>query len=540
MRGIILLLLTGMAITAASQVSIIPLPVKTTLQKGTFIINKTTTIVFSDEGEQHAAEFFNNYLRQYYGFSLPFGNSASSNFIRLSTRKFIQAPKSTERYTLDVTPHSVTIEGDGYAGTFYGMQSLIQLLPVTKTSSLVIPAVTIDDYPAFSYRGLHLDVGRHFFPVEYIKKYIDYIALHKMNTFHWHLTEDQGWRIEIKKYPELTSTGAWRNGTIIGHYPGKGNDNKKYGGYYTQEAIKEVVDYAAARYINVIPEIEMPGHSSAAIAAYPWLSCFPDEPTKIPASMISEAGKSVKGKLVQETWGVFDDIFCAGNDSVFLFLQEVIDEVLSLFPSRYIHVGGDESPTKNWKRCPKCQQRMKDNNLKDEHALQGYFIQRMEKYINSKGRTLIGWDEILEGGLAPNAIVMSWRGERGGIEAAKQDHDVIMTPGTHVYFDHAQTKIKDSLTFGGFTSLQKTYSYQPIPKVLTAQQAKHVLGAQGNVWTEYMNNTRKIEYMIFPRLTALSEVLWSPKEKRNLITFEKRLQLQVRRYRLWGTNYFKL
>jgi hexosaminidase len=283
----------------------------------------------------------------------------------------------------------------------------------------------------------------------------------------------------------------------------------------------------------------MPGHSSAAIAAYPYLSCFPGEKTRIPDNMISEASKMATGKLVQETWGVFDDVFCAGNDSVFNFMQDVVDEVIKLFPGKYIHVGGDECPKNNWKRCPKCQKRIHDLGLKDEHELQSYFIQRMEKYINSKGKMLIGWDEILEGGLAPNAAVMSWRGEKGGIDAAKQDHDVIMTPGSHVYLDHAQSKNEDSVTIGGYTPVEKTYDYEPVPKELNDQQAKHVMGAQGNVWTEYMANVPKVEYMIFPRASALSEVLWSPKPVKNWSMFEKKLPTQFKRYELWGANYNK-
>ena len=360
-----------------------------------------------------------------------------------------------------------------------------------------------------------------------------------MNAFHWHLTEDQGWRIEIKKYPKLTSVGAWRNGTIIGRYPGTGNTNKPVGGFYTQEQVKEIVKYAAERYVMVVPEIEMPGHGSAAIAAYPQLSCFPDVPTKSYYPKNCAWGGDTTGKQVQQTWGVFDDVFCAGKDETFKFLQDVIDEILPLFPSKYIHVGGDECPKANWKKCPDCQKRMKENNLKDEHELQSYFIQRMEKYINSKGRTLIGWDEILEGGLAPNASVMSWRGESGGIAAAKQKHDVIMTPTTYVYFDYSQTQNEDSVTIGGFIDLEKVYNYEPIPKELSTDEAKYVSGIQANVWTEYMTNPRKIEYMIFPRTAALCEVAWSPKEKKNWGDFEKRLLTQFRRYDLWRTNYSK-
>lgn len=521
----------------AQTVNITPVPVKTVVQPGTFTISKATVLVLNDEAEKGTADFLNAYLNEVYGFSLQVTKAASSNYIRLATRRFVQAPQNGGRYTMNVKPAGVEIEGDSYQGTFYGLQTLIQLLPVNKSQTLRIPNLSIEDYPRFEYRGLHLDVTRHFFPVDLVKKYIDYIALHKLNYFHWHLTDDQGWRIEIKKYPRLTSVGGYRNGTIIGRYPGKGNDNIPYGGFYTQDQIKEVVSYAEKRFVTVVPEIEMPGHASAAIAAFPWLSCFPQQKTHIPENMISRASKQAAGKLVQETWGVFDDVFCAGNDSTFAFLQDVMDEVIPLFPSKYIHVGGDESPKTHWKLCPRCQQRIKDLKLKDEHELQSYFIQRMEKYINSKGKTVIGWDEILEGGLAPNAIVMSWRGEEGGIEAAKQNHSVIMTPGNYVYFDHTQTKNEDSVTIGGHTPLDKVYHYEPIPKELPADKGKFILGAQANLWTEYIKNFRKVEYMIFPRLAALSEVLWSPKEKRNYSDFEKRLPSIFKRYELWGTNY---
>ena len=528
-------------ISYSQQVSIIPQPVSLQTQPGKFVITKKTVIAVHDAQDRKTAALFNDYLKQVYGFKLNIGKQKNKSYIRLNTKKFIKAPDK-DAYSLIVTENGVTIDGDTYEGTFYGMQTLIQLLPVDssqlKTSSykLDIPFVTIQDYPRFAYRGMHLDVSRHFFPVSFVKKYIDYLALHKMNYFHWHLTDDQGWRIEIKKYPELTEIGAWRNGTIIGRYPGTGNDNEHYGGFYTQNEVKDIVKYATDRHITVVPEIEMPGHSSAAIAAYPWLSCFPNEETVIPKNP-SLASQQSHGKKVQETWGVFDDVYCAGKDSTFMFLQNVMDEVLQLFPSKYIHVGGDECPKNNWKRCTQCQARMKQLGLKDEHELQSYFIQRMEKYLNSKGRTLIGWDEILEGGLAPNAWVMSWRGEQGGIDAAKQNHNVIMTPGGYVYFDHSQTKNEDSVTIGGYTPLEKVYSYEPVPKELDADQAKYIVGAQANLWSEYIKYPSKVEYMIFPRMSALSEVLWSPKEKRDWTDFEKRLQTQFKRYDLWKTNY---
>ncbi|HVW62970.1 MAG TPA: family 20 glycosylhydrolase, partial [Puia sp.] len=525
----------------AQHPSIIPQPVSTQWLEGDFSIDPHTVLV-ADTSDGPSTRFLNDYLQEIYGFRLHVvgeDKQPASGYIRLYNHPdkdpgIVPGPEG--RYTLKVSSGSIIIRGDTHTGVFYGIQTLLQLLPVSPyvilptgpgvrpashTSGCKVPAVSIEDYPRFAYRGLMLDVGRHFFPVEYVKKYIDYIALHKMNYFHWHLTEDQGWRIEIKKYPRLTEVGAWRSGTIIGHHPGTGNDSTPHGGYYTQEQIKEIVKYAADRYITVLPEIEMPGHSSAALTAYPYLGC-----TGGPYH-------------VQQTWGVFKDVYCAGNDSVFQFLQDVLDEVLPLFPGKYIHIGGDECPKDSWKQCPKCQRRIKENGLKDEHELQSYFIQRIEKYINSKGKQIIGWDEILEGGLAQNASVMSWRGEKGGIEAAKQNHDVVMTPGEYVYFDHSQLQNDDSLTIGGYLPVEKVYQYEPVPAGLTPEEAKHVKGAQANLWTEYITNPRKIEYMIFPRLSALSEVLWSPKEKRSWPDFERRLQTQYIRYQLWKANYYR-
>ncbi len=530
----------------AQDVNIIPKPKMFELKKGSFTITPATVIVLGGEEEKATASFLNQHLQSFYGFQLKTAKSSAKNFIRFSTKKFI-APGTEGKYDLTVNSKGVTVSGDTYSGTFNGMQSLIQLLSVDEKSisskQFKIPALEIQDEPRFQYRGMHLDVGRHFFPASYVKRYIDFLAYHKMNTFHWHLTEDQGWRIEIKKYPLLTSVGSKRNGTIIGRYPGKGSNNQPLEGFYTQEEIKDVVQYAKERFIEVIPEIEMPGHSSAAIAAYPWLSCFPNRPTNIPSFMVSlksvEEQQKGRVKLVQETWGVFDDVFCAGKDSTFTFLEGVLNEVIELFPSKYVHIGGDECPKTHWKQCPSCQKRMKDLKLKDEHELQSYFVQRIEKYLNSKGKTLIGWDEILEGGLAPNAQVMSWRGEAGGIAAAKEHHYVLMTPGSHVYFDHSQTANEDSVTIGGFTTVQKVYSYEPVPKELTADEAKFVRGAQANLWTEYIPNTKKIEYMLFPRISALSEVLWSSKESRDWTDFEKRLLVQFKRYDLLHVNYSK-
>jgi len=522
----------------AQEINIVPQPAEMTMGKGSFSLSASTVLVVKNGADDNTANFFNDYLKQFFGLKLKKVKSAASDYIQFTTLQTLVAGKEGA-YSLSVSPKTIIIQGQTTSGTFYGMQTLIQLLPTKRSAKFSIPALTVNDEPRFGYRGMHLDVGRHFFPVSFVKKYIDYLALHKFNTFHWHLTEDQGWRIEIKKYPKLTSVGGWRNGTIIGRYPGKGNDGKRHGGFYTQAEIKEVVKYASARFIEIIPEIEMPGHSSAAIAAYPELSCFPEEPTKKYFPKQCTWSGDTTGKQVQQTWGVFSDVFCAGKENTFQFLQDVIDEVAPLFPSKYIHVGGDECPKENWKRCPLCQQRMKDNNLKNEHELQSYFIQRMEKYLNGKGKTLIGWDEILEGGLAPNAIVMSWRGEEGGTQAAREKHKVIMAPNQFVYLNYSQTRNEDSVTIGGYLPLEKVYNYEPVPKDMTADDSKYVLGANGELWTEYIGNEGIAQYMLFPRLSALSEVLWTSKGKRNYESFEKRLPMLLKRYDQWQVHYSK-
>jgi len=524
----------------AQEVNIIPQPTSLKTKEGSFSISAKTTLQIKSTGQQKAANFFNKYLQQFYGFQLKVtvGSGAKNAISLVNTNS--NAPKGT--YTLESSSNGVVISGANEEGVFYGVQSLIQLLPIQKSSTLSIPAVSIQDQPRFVYRGMHLDEGRHFFGMDFVKKYIDFIAMYKLNTFHWHLTEDQGWRIEIKKYPKLTSVGGFRNANIIGRYPGKGSNNTRYGGFYTQAQIKEIVKYAADRFVTIIPEIEMPGHASAAIAAYPELSCFPNESTPAIPTMHSaatlEALKKPGTKIVQETWGVFDDVFVP-SDNTFTFLQNVLDEVMALFPSTYIHIGGDECPKESWKRSEFCQKLIKEKGLKDEHGLQSYFIGRIEKYLNSKGRQIIGWDEILEGGLAPNATVMSWRGEKGGIEAAKEKHTVIMTPGGWMYFDHQQNKKEDSVTIGGYTTIQKVYSYDPLPKEMDPADYKYVLGAQANVWTEYMNNTAKAEYMVFPRMSALSEVLWSSKENKSWPSFEKKLLHEFKRYDNFKINYSK-
>ena len=522
---------------AQDQINVVPYPNVVTMGKGYFELSSATNIIYS-KGTEKLAKYFNEQVKILTGLSLKslLYKDKQTLLNKNSIYLFLKEDASlNDGYSLHVSKTKINLEAKESELLFNGIQTLLQLLPIKKASqSISIPQLSIKDVARFSYRGMHLDVSRHFFPVAFIKKYIDLLAMHKYNTFHWHLTDDQGWRIEIKKYPLLTQTGGYRNGTIIGRYPGIGNDGLRYGGYYTQQQIKELVQYAADRYITVIPEIEMPGHASAAIAAYPQLSCFPNEPTEID-SATSWAGNRT-GKQLQQTWGVFNDVF-APTDYTFNFIENVLDEVMPLFPSRYIHIGGDECPKENWKRSPFCQQLIKDKNLKDEHGLQSYFIQRIEKYVNSKGKKIIGWDEILEGGLAPNAVVMSWRGTEGGIAAAKENHDVIMTPGSHCYFDHSQSSNEDSITIGGYLPLEKVYAFEPVPATLSATEAKHILGAQANVWTEYITNENKVEYMVLPRIAALAEVLWSAKGKRNFENFEKRLPFILEKYKAMDYNY---
>jgi hexosaminidase len=422
-----------------------------------------------------------------------------------------------------VEPTRVVIGGANQSGQFSGIQSLLQLIDQNASDgNWSIPALKILDRPRFPYRGMHLDVSRHFEPVEFVKKFIDLMAQYKFNYFHWHLTDDQGWRIEIKKYPKLTEIGSTRPETMkernFNPYIG---DGIPHGGFYTQEQIKDVVAYAKARYITVIPEIEMPGHASAALAAYPQFGCKADFKYK-----------------VQTTWGIFKEVFCP-TDETFKFLEDVLDETIKLFPdSPYIHIGGDEVLKDHWKESAFVQDLMKRENLKDEHEVQSYFIRRVEKFINSRGKKIIGWDKILEGGVAPNATIMSWRGEKGGIEAAKAKHDVVMTPNTYVYFDYGQgDPATEPLNIGSFVPLEKVYSYDPVPKDLSDDEAKYILGGQANIWTEYLKTPEAVEYMAFPRMLALSEVLWSKKEDKNFDDFSRRLAVQLQRLDKQNVNY---
>ncbi|MBX3006571.1 MAG: beta-N-acetylhexosaminidase [Melioribacteraceae bacterium] len=497
---------------SAQNVSIIPQPNKIEMN-GEVTSLKTYSSIDYDSNNQEIkllAEYLSNSLKETNNVKIePISSKTVKKkpFIKLIIDEYLPNPES---YKLNIERDEITILGKTGAGIFYGIQSLLQLLTVSETSNdTVIPIGIIADSPRFTWRGAHLDVCRHFFPVSFIKKYIDILAMYKLNTFHFHLTEDQGWRIELKKYPKLTQIGAWRREA----------DGSTYGGFYTQDELREIVEYAKTKYITVVPEIEMPGHSVAALSAHPEFSC-----TGGPFEVIN-------------TWGVFDDIYCAGNDQVFEFLQDVLTEVMEIFPSRYIHIGGDEAPKKRWKECEKCQARIKKENLKDEHELQSYFIHRIEEFVNSKGRIIIGWDEILEGGLAPNAAVMSWRGIEGGIAAAKSKHFAVMSPVSHCYFDYYQAKSGEPKAIGGYISLEKVYSYEPVPKELTEEEAKFILGAQANLWTEYMLTTEQVEYMLLPRLCALSEVVWSAKEQKDFQKFNERMKHHYKLLSAKGINY---
>jgi hexosaminidase len=504
-------------------VDIVPKPVSLTMGTEYLSLENKFEIVAATEEEKKVASLLKAFLTEK-GISSEITSSSdapSKITLRVNKDKNIAA----EGYTLNVNDSGIMLEAKEGAGLFYGLQTLLQIIDTTNKR---VPYLEITDQPRFSYRGLHLDVGRHFFPPAFIKKYIDLAAHHKFNRFHWHLTEDQGWRIEIKKYPKLQEVAAYRKETVIGHATTKTRneakqfDGKRYGGYYTQDEIKDIVKYASERFVTIIPEIEMPGHALAALSAYPNLGC---------------TGGPYEAAT---TWGVFDDVFCAGKEETFSFLEGVLDEVTTLFPSTYVHIGGDECPKTKWKACPHCKKRMKDEKLKDVHELQSYFIQRMEKYLNSKGKQIIGWDEILEGGLAPNATVMSWRGEEGGIAAARQNHDVIMTPGNWCYFDHYQdTSKSEPLAIGGFTPVSEVYSYEPVPNLLSGDTAKHILGAQANVWTEYIPTAEHVEYMVYPRACAMAEVLWTPKDSRNYDDFLKRMKTHFKRLDEWKVNYAK-
>lgn len=504
---------------AQNTISIIPKPVEMQISTGYFRLEKNVTISLQNSALQETAQLLRLGIQQIRPSSVSIKNSTPNAIKGISLAIDSNRVVQKEGYSLAISATGIKLIGHDAAGVFYGTQTLLQLIHQQGN----LPFVQIKDYPRFGYRGMHLDVGRRIFSVTFLKKYLDLLALYKFNTFHWHLTEDQGWRIEIKRYPKLQSVAAYRNETIIGHKKDSPHrfDGKPYGGFYTQEEVKEIVAFAQKRHITVIPEIEMPGHARAALAAYPQLGC-------------------TGGPYQTATfWGVFDDVFCVGNDSTFTFLQNVLDEILPLFPSKYIHIGGDECPKVRWKSCPKCQKRMQENHLKDEHELQSYFIQKIEKYLNAKGKNLIGWDEILEGGLSPKATVMSWQGEAGGIAAAQQHHDVVMCPESHYYLDYYQSlQASEPIATAGFTPLEKVYRYEPIPAILNPIEQTYIKGIQGNAWSEYLVSEAQAGYMLFPRALAIAETAWSPKTQKDYDDFLQRLRLQEKVLKHRKVHYF--
>ena len=524
-------LLPTTAMGQTADFNIIPQPQQVVADASApFVLNANTVICLQANSQdmKRNANMLASYIQQATGIRPTIGKlTKGCTAIVLSINKNIS---NAEGYTLDTNAKQIRIDGASAAGVFYGIQTLRKSLPLCngKAAQVSIPAVHIADAPRFAYRGTHLDVSRHFVTADSIRQFIDMLALHNINRFHWHLTDDQGWRIEIKKYPLLTAIGSKRAQTVIGHNSGK-YDGKPYSGYYTQKEIREIVKYAADRYITIVPEIDLPGHMQAALAAYPELGC---------------TGGPYK---VWEIWGISDDVLCAGNDKTMKFIDDVLKEVVGLFPSKYIHVGGDECPKVRWKDCPKCQARIKALHLeaKDGHSaeerLQSYVITHATKFLKSLGRNIIGWDEILEGGLAEGATVMSWRGESGGIAAAKQNHDVIMTPNTYLYFDYYQSldKANEPDAIGGYLPLERVYSYEPMPKELTADEARHIIGVQANIWTEYMPTFKQMQYMGLPRIAALSEVQWSQPQLKNYTDFSNRLVGLTNIYDRLGYNYAK-
>jgi hexosaminidase len=527
---LILSMMSALAVAAnAAAPALIPMPENMTVQEGAFALGPQTRILV-DRNSKATGVFLAQRLRTATGFPFPTKSPGKSNggSILLTTNGS-DPGLGPEGYELLVASNSALIRAPSEAGLFYGVQTFLQLLPpevfAAKPTSGVkweAPCVEIKDRPRFAWRGMMLDVSRHFFTKDEVEQILDALAMHKINTLHWHLVDDDGWRIQIKKYPLLTQVGAWRKGIGFGLDPKAGTaygPDGRYGGYYTQEDIREVVRYAAARHITIVPEIEMPGHSSAALAAYPQYSC---------------TGGPFNADRIG---GVSKGVYCAGNDGSFVFLQNILQEVFTLFPGKYIHVGGDEVRTASWAKCEKCQARKKAEGLKSDRQLQSYFIQRMEKFINAHGRSLIGWSEIREGGLAQHAALMDWIG--GATEGAIAGHDVVMSPQAFCYLDHYQSRNRtnEPRAIGGFLSLRQIYTFDPIPTNLPPPFQPHILGAQGNLWTEYVPNLRHAEYMIFPRESALAEVTWSPKAARNLDDFLRRLATDDRRLDAMGVNY---
>jgi hexosaminidase len=516
----------------ASEISIIPQVQKMTLGESSFKFNKSTSFVVENPQQEAIAGQMAERFEKAAGWKLQISLNTTEGSNQVYFKTDSQLPD--EGYSIDVKKDRIEIKASNPSGFFYAIQSLRQLLPIQIEDSKIaqnidwlVPVISISDSPSFKWRGYMLDVSRHFFTKAEVLRMIDNLSLHKMNTFHLHLVDDNGWRIEIKKYPKLTEIGAWRVDREDKPWNSRpkqeAGEKATYGGFYTQADIKEMVAYAQSRYVTIVPEIEMPAHVTSALAAYPQFSCKGGPFTVVPGGV----------------WPI-TDIYCAGNDSTFGFVEDVLSEVIDLFPSKYIHVGGDEATKTEWEKCPKCQKRIKTEGLKNTGELQSYFIKRIEKFINSKNRILLGWDEILEGGLPPKATVMSWRGTQGGIDAAKQGHDVVMTPGTPCYFDHYQgPSDQEPLAIGGYNPISLVYQFNPVPKELDAQAAKHILGGQANLWTEYIPNFKQVEYMTFPRIAALAETLWSPTSVRNWEDFSRRIQLMMKRYDQMGINYSK-
>ena len=535
-------LLACVALVAGVQdtaLSVIPQPVHLTRRAGTFELTARTAIV-TDRATRDIGYQLADWIRPATGYRLAVSAAPAAGGQPISIRiDPTLARLGEEGYQLSVTPARITIRACRPAGAFYAVETLRQLLPpdIFRAApvagvSWVVPAVEIEDWPRFSWRGAHLDVSRSFMPKEFVRKYIDLLALHKLNRFHWHLTDDQGWRIEIKKYPLLTSIGGWRRQSLVGVQRAYRDttqwvyDNIPHGGFYTQDDVREIVAYAQARFITVVPEIEMPGHSQAAIAAYPWL------------------GNTGQQLEVLTHWGVDANILNP-SDSAIHFMQDVLTEVLTLFPSHWIHTGGDEAVKDQWKTSALAQARIRELGLRDENHLQSWMTAQMSQWLAARGRALIGWDEILEGGtegLAPNAVVMSWRGIDGGVAAAQAGHDVVMTPTSNTYFDYYQSQdtAREPLAIGGFLPLDTVYAYEPIPPALDSLQARHVLGTQGQIWTEYQRTPRNVEYMVFPRLVALSEVAWTPREQKDFADFRGRLAKHLARLAVIDVNYRRL
>jgi len=508
--------------------NIIPRPVSVQLVKHKPVGLNGNTVIVAEKQFSEQASYLQQQIKAQCGLELSIQNKSSKKASAIVLEYENKEVDRPEMYLLHISDNKVKIQAQDVGGIVHGIQTLLQLLPLKASENIILPAVSIQDYPRFPYRGMHLDVSRHFFPAGFVKKYIDYLAFHKFNTLHWHLTDDQGWRIEIKGYPKLTEVGAWRDSTLVGHTRAKPVrfDGVRHGGYYTQDEIKDIVHYAAVRGITIIPEVDIPGHSRAAIASYPELSTDPDSSWQ-----------------VATVWATFNrhNNVLAPNKKTFAFLKTVFGEIADLFPSPYIHVGGDECSKIWWKADPETQAFMKEHGLKNEAELQTYFMQQMIGYLSAKRKKVIGWDEILEPGLDTSAIIMNWRGVKAAITAAENGHEVIMVPGKPLYFDYYQSKEKDSLAIGGYNPLDSVYLFEPVPAQIAAKGlSSRVLGAQGNVWTEYMAYPSKVEYMIFPRMTALSEVLWTDKNKKDITDFKRRLEITaIPRYEFWNSSYFK-